>query len=375
MKPKLLIIADTYYPKVDGTIKFIEQFISKSEDKFNISLLVPFFGNKKGKNVNFVNTSRLIKFSGYKSVKISLRNMFKVKKNIKNSEIVFVQGPGILSLYSTFVGRKYKKVTISYIHTLSWELVEKFIPKLFRKILYKILRKLFVISYNRCSAVFVPYEELRRELLNNGVKVPIVVNKLGVDINKFYPSEKKSIEKIRNNINPGSFVIGYVGRISKEKNTSILLNAFKKLRDQRNLHLLMVGDGSESIEFKKLKNCTVTGFVNNVYDYLRVMDVFVMPSLTETTSLATLEAMATGLPVIVTKVGYMKRYVVKNYNGLFFPRNSSSVLALKIESLRNDNELRAYLGINARRKIVYSFSWERSINRIVRNLLKFYYET
>ena len=105
----------------------------------------------------------------------------------------------------------------------------------------------------------------------------------------------------------------------------MLLEAFRKLEEQENILLLMVGDGTEKQvkEFKEIKNCKVTGFVPNVQDYLKAMDIFVMPSLTETTSLATLEAMACGLPVIATKVGYIKNYLVKNHNGIFSPATAA----------------------------------------------------
>ena len=95
-----------------------------------------------------------------------------------------------------------------------------------------------------------------------------------------------------------------------------------------------------------------------------------MPSLTETTSLATLEAMSYGLPIIASKVGFMKNYIVKGYNGIFFPRDSSTMLAMKIKKLRDNIELRNKLGQNARKTIAYSFSWERSINKIKRLLMK-----
>ena len=135
------------------------------------------------------------------------------------------------------------------------------------------------------------------------------------------------------------------------------------------------GDGPEkqTRELKQLKNCKVTGFVYNVQDNLKAMDVFVMPSLTETTSLATLEAMSTGLPVIATRVGFIKSYIIKNHNGLFFPRNSAGMLSVKISKLLKDREYRERLGQNARKTVAYGFSWERSINRIKRILLKEYY--
>ncbi len=167
-------------------------------------------------------------------------------------------------------------------------------------------------------------------------------------------------------------IIGYVGRISNEKNINILMEAFEKLPNQNNLQLLMVGDGNPKLvkKLKEINNCHVTGFVKNVEDYYQAMDIFVMPSLTETTSLATLEAMSCGLPVIATKVGFIKSYLVKDYNGLFFPRCSATMLAIKIEKLIKDPKLRTVLGHNARKMVAYSFSWERSINKIKRLLLE-----
>ena len=93
-----------------------------------------------------------------------------------------------------------------------------------------------------------------------------------------------------------------------------------------------------------------------------------MPSLTETTSLATLEAMASGLPILSTKVGFIQRYIIRNYNGLFFAKDNPPMLALKLEQLRKNQALREELGTNARKTSAYSFSWERSINRIIRIL-------
>jgi len=76
------------------------------------------------------------------------------------------------------------------------------------------------------------------------------------------------------------------------------------------------------------------------------------------------------LPVIVSKVGFMKQYIVKEQNGLFFPKSDSIVLASKISRIIDEPELRKKLSENARKTVAYSFSWERSINRIKRLLLE-----
>lgn len=375
-KPKLLLAADTNFPKVDGTLKFMQEFIKRSHQEFDISLLLPDLGKRtkfKGiKEITLIKPSNWFHISGYPSMKLSWRNIKKIKKAVQEAEIVFVQGPALISYFSIYYGAKYKKKTVFYTHTIIWELFEQFFPPFFNKLFLKMIKRVSMLFYNHCQAILVPYHELKEQLSKAGIKQELIVAKLGVDINKFSPAAnpQKAKEKIR--IDHGKKIIGYVGRISREKNTLVLLKAFKQLPEQKEVHLLMVGDGPEDQvkPFEELKNCTVTGFVDNVQDYLQAMDVFVMPSLTETTSLATLEAMSSGVPVITTKIGFMKNYIVKNHNGIFFPKNSSSTLAIKIQKILDNQSFRESLKQNARRTIIYSFSWERSINKIKRALIK-----
>ena len=136
--------------------------------------------------------------------------------------------------------------------------------------------------------------------------------------------------------------------------------------EQEDLLLLIVGDGDEEImsELRGQENCICTGFVENPEIYLQTMDIFVMPSLTETTSLVTLEAMATGLPILATKVGYIPGYIEKGVHGEFFPRENANILTVKLKKFLREPLYAGSLGHNARRKVAYSFSWERSINKI-----------
>jgi glycosyltransferase involved in cell wall biosynthesis len=371
---KLLVVADTYYPKVDGILRFTEQFLKRTKNTFDTSLLVPKLGTKKLKEKTyFVEPSKLIKLSGYPNMKLSFKNLKIIKNAIKKTDIVFTQGPALISYLSMYYGKKYKKKVISYMHVIPWELFDKFLPTFINKILFYFIKKMAIFTYNRCDEIMVPYQDLLEEMRNGGIKTKTTIARLGVDIDLFTPPKEKESHKEKLGLNKHQKVIGYVGRISKEKNTEILLEAFKKLEDQEHLFLLMVGNGpkEQADRFRELKNCKVTCFVDNVQDYLKAVDVFVMPSLTETTSLACLEAMSTGLPVISTKVGFIKSYLVKDYNGLFFPKNNSSVLSMKIEKLIKDKDLRKKLGENARKTVAYSFSWERAINKIKRILLNY----
>jgi glycosyltransferase involved in cell wall biosynthesis len=370
-KPKLLIVADTYYPKLDGTLIFVEEFIKRTKDDFQLSQLVPDLGLHKGKNVTYLDTYKKIQLSGYPSIKFSFSNRKKIRNAVKNSDIVFVQGPGLASYWAIYYGKKYAKKTYFYLHTITWELFAKFLPPLFNKMFFNFIKNFSVKSYNRCTEVLVPYHGLKDQLTHSGVHTKISVARLGVDIDRFQPTKNKQKSKIKLGLDPNKTVIGYVGRISKEKNVQTLREAFLKLSAKENIFLLMVGDGTDEQKkkFEEITNCKITGFVRGVQGYLKAMDIFVMPSLTETTSLATLEAMASGLPVISTKVGFIKNYIVKGHNGIFFPRNSATMLSIKIEKLIHNQDMIKKLSVNARKTVAYSFSWERSINKIKRLLL------
>lgn len=369
-KKKLLLVADTYYPKVDGTLKFIEEFIKRTQTSFEINLLVPHLGDKqqpKGvHSITFVEPSRIFNVSGYPSCKLSLQNIRNIKKAITGADIVFIQGPALISYLSLYYSKKFHKKTFFYTHTLAWELFETFLPPIISNLLYAFIKRVSIRLYNRCTALLVPYDELKWSLQKEGVTTKVITAKLGVDITTFVPSRDKTKSKEKVGIPHSQKVIGYVGRISKEKNTPILLKAFQRLSNQTPLTLLIVGDGpdDQTKSFRQSPNCVVTGFVSNVQDYLKAMDIFVMPSLTETTSLATLEAMATGLPVVASKVGFIKTYLKENDNGFFFPKNNATLLALKLERLLGDEKLCQKIGSNARKTVAYSFSWERSINKI-----------
>src|SRR3989344_2792533 len=222
---KLLIVADTYYPKVDGTLKFIEEFMKRAQETFDISLLVPYYGTKKGKNVAYVEVSKIWKVSGYANLKFSLSNLRKIKTAIQEADLVFIQGPAMISYLSIYYARKYNKKTFFYTHTISWELFEKFFPGILKKLFYSIIKKISIALYNRCNEILVPYHELKELLEREGVRSEITIARLGVDIDLFnLPSDKKSSKK-EMGLDPQKKIIGYVGRISKEKNIQLLLEA------------------------------------------------------------------------------------------------------------------------------------------------------
>ena len=145
-----------------------------------------------------------------------------------------------------------------------------------------------------------------------------------------------------------------------------LYKAFRLLQKKYdNLKLIVVGSGL-SIEkvFKSTKDIVHISSTNKVKDYYQAMDIFVLPSLTETSSLSTMEAMSCGLPVVATNVGHVKFYIKDGKNGYLFPKKEYYVLAKKLSKLIENPDLRKAIGLMARKTITTKFSWEKTVKEI-----------
>jgi len=368
---KLLIAVDTYFPKKDGVIIFLRKIIPSIKNH-EITVIAPEFeaNARPIKNSNLVSlpVSNKFKLAGYNSIKFSIGNIKKIKEQVKQADLLFVQDVGPLGALAIHYGNKFSKPIISYIHQITWEQLANVIStsrimSLFALIFRRIVKRL----YNKCNLVLVPYKSLANDLREKGVFTREAVVQLGVSSDIFAPSENKTESKRLIGIDPSHLVIGYCGRISKEKNLNTLRRAYSRLKeDYPNLSLLIIGSGPEEEleKFKELRDIKITGFVNNVPQYLQAVDIFVMPSLTETTSLATLEAMSTGLAVMATRVGYIKEYLINKKNGLFFPKKNDYLLRKKIEMLIKNKKLREFLGENARKIVIEKFSWNKTVDKI-----------
>jgi glycosyltransferase involved in cell wall biosynthesis len=119
----------------------------------------------------------------------------------------------------------------------------------------------------------------------------------------------------------------YIGRFSKEKNIFHLLRAYKKLKADNDWGLILVGDGPQSdkiinyIEQNDIRNVCIPGFQHqaDIPKFLAVSDIFVLPSTSEPWGLVVNEAMAAGLPVLVSrKCGCHPDLIKEGNNGFSF---------------------------------------------------------
>ena len=168
---------------------------------------------------------------------------------------------------------------------------------------------------------------------------------------------------------PGCFVIGTVGRFDPIKNLPMLVAGLARAgRDVGTLRGLLVGDGSVFPEIRELvekaglhDRVRLTGFRSDARKLIGCMDLFVLSSFSEGTSMALLEAMMAGIPVVVTEVGGNPEIVVNGESGWVIPSNSVDALAAAILESAGDAQKRRSIALAGKRRFEDQFTFDRMI--------------
>jgi len=368
-KKRLVIATDNFLPRWDGIARFLSEIIPRLKEHYDITVIAPDLGTYEDPNI------RLIKIPLMKILKVGDFRIPKLRKRlirsiVRDSDLVFCQTLGTIGKTAIDAAKHHKKPVVSFIHSIEWELVPRAMGNIMLKKYSQMVAKRFAKKmYNKCNLLIMPSHNVSEIFLWNNIRTKSAIVHLGVDTEKFKPVIPEARKELRERLgfSDSDMIIGYHGRIGREKDLITLLRAFTRLQIyNRNIKLLIVGDGVESVkrQLSSRKDVILTGAKNNPVPYLQAMDIYALTSLTETTCLSMLEAMSCGLAVVSTEVGFIKSYIRNGYNGLFFEKQNPYHLARCIQKLISDEKSRKILGDNARKTIVEKFSWDKTAKGI-----------
>jgi glycosyltransferase involved in cell wall biosynthesis len=184
-------------------------------------------------------------------------------------------------------------------------------------------------------------------------KIMVVYNGISSQIPQF---ELVSSLREQYNINPSNVVFGTVARLDPIKNQTLLIKAFHQvLLQEPDCKLFIVGDGEEREKLEHLtaklnitESVIFTGYITQPLNYMALMDVFVLPSLSEGTSMTLLEAMSLGKPCIVTNVGGNPEVIKGQYNGIVVGNQELEQLRDSMVTLAENKQMREELGKNGK---------------------------
>jgi glycosyltransferase involved in cell wall biosynthesis len=164
-----------------------------------------------------------------------------------------------------------------------------------------------------------------------------------------------------------------VGRLVQQKGHRYLIEAVGEVIQQYGpVNLLLVGDGVLRSELTEMcaelgiaSHVHFVGFQDDVLPYLQATDIAVMPSLFEVFSLAMLEYMALGKPVIASDHASFKEAITDGIDGLIVPMKDSHSLAEAIIKLLKDENLRIKIGKLGRKRVLENFGIDRLVNEMM----------
>lgn len=226
----------------------------------------------------------------------------------------------------------------------------------------------------RADRVIAISSQLKTALQKAGVRteqIELVPN--GIDTTLFCPASQTEKAALRATLQlPGDKTIFiYTGRLATSKGLAELMQAWKALSQQNPaVHLLLVGSGAncfdnaepelrDFLSREHLQNSvTLTGAVSNVRDYLRASDVFVFPSHYEGFGLSIIEAMACGLPVVVTQVGVALDIVQHGHNGMLVPVKDAQQLDAALRWMLEQRDQWSQMGTLARQDVNMRYSMD-----------------
>lgn len=249
-------------------------------------------------------------------------------------------------------------------------------------------KKLSLYNYLDCFAlrffnkIISVSDPLKCDLINKRIsedKITVIENT--PDLSHCLDDYSIKRDQIRNEINVSlnEILIGYIGRLSPEKGVRFLLESFKFLVDSSQIFkLVIIGDGHEIIELKEIvksnnlsSKVIFTGFQKNISEWLAVIDIFVLPSLTEGTPMILLEAMGHGVPCIASAVGGIPNIIESGVDGIMIPPGKPEEISNAVRCLISDTAKKGIISNNAKEKILKKYNinnWTRKIENEYLNI-------
>jgi glycosyltransferase involved in cell wall biosynthesis len=218
--------------------------------------------------------------------------------------------------------------------------------------------------------------EVRDELVSLGVAPAskFAVIRLGIQLEERVAAAGDARAETRRvmGVAEGRFLVGWIGRMTGVKRTGDVLHAFRLLRERGvDACLCMVGDGPDRAQVEDLaaelgivRDCLFPGYQEEVGQFFCAFDVFVLPSGNEGTPVTAIEALATGCPVVATRVGGVPDVVREGEDGFLVEPGAVEEIADRLARLAADPGLRARMGAAGRARVLPRYSIDRLIDDV-----------
>jgi glycosyltransferase involved in cell wall biosynthesis len=359
---KILISSDLYWPTVNG-VSTAARTLAKglASRGHEVLVIAPSQTGKKYKEVDgnytVARTASTI-FPFYQNFRICLYPYREVKKIIKdfNPDVVHMMGFLMISQAVMKYSLKYGIPTVSTNHAMPENLMDnlKRLAPLSRPINY--VMKEYIVRFHKKTDYFTMPTQSALDIFKlstRKLKIPVEAVSNGIDLSRFSPT-KPPVEVIKKfKIPIDKPIISYIGRVDAEKHISVLIDAFVRVLKKHDAHMIIVGKGTETANLQEqarnlrvYDRITFTGCVTDqeIADLHKVGTVFCMASPVELQSIAMLEAMASGKPIVAVDAGPLKELCQNGRNGILCGTDNDKEIADAITQIITNPTLAESMG-------------------------------
>ncbi|MBU0712518.1 glycosyltransferase family 4 protein [bacterium] len=315
------------------------------EECFSENIRIYFLDIGKRENIHYQSYKDLLSYS-WKAFWFARKLIIKAKK----------EGSPYQKCHAFFgipCGYIAMKLGLPYIVSLRGSDVP-FYNKRFKKLDKWVFKRMSKKIWNRAEAVVANSQGLKDLALKTAQNQSVDIIYNGVDTNEFAPrSTGQKTDK---------FTVLYVGRLIERKGVQYLLEAFNKLNKKKDAKLVLVGAGNLAKNLKNKYQKDDIQFLGALphKDLAKVYqqaDVFVLPSFNEGMSNTVLEALASGLAVIVTDTGGTKE-LVKNTDCIVQKKSAESIFRV-LELFKKNPDMAAKIG-RQNRETALQMNWQKA---------------
>lgn len=353
---KILIASDLHYPTINGVATFSRNLAKGlAAHGHEVLVIAPSQTGKKYKEVDgnhVIERTVSVPFPFYQNFRISLNPTREVKKIIEDfdPDVIHIQMLMGIGQAAMKYGNKYGIPIVSTNHAMPENLMDnlRLLAPVSRPINY-MLTAYGARFHSKADLITMPTQSAINMFKVGKVTTPVEAVSNGIDLSRFTPGQPS--EEIYNHfgIPKDQPVVSYVGRLDAEKHLPVLLRAFIRVQSvMPHIHLLIVGDGTERPLLESLagelgisQQVTFAGRVSDedLVELHKAGTVFCMPSPAELQSIATLEAMASGQPIVAVDAGALGELCQNERNGYLTEQDNDEMIAEGLLAILEDEAL------------------------------------
>jgi glycosyltransferase involved in cell wall biosynthesis len=365
---RIAVVTETWPPEVNGVAVTLAKLVqSLSHRNHDVQLIRP----RQAKLDEGIRDSNLeevlmrgMPIPRYPELKLGLPSKKTLIKawTLRRPDVVHIATEGPLG-WSALQAAKVLKLPVTSDFRTNFQSYSKHYGiGWLRKPIVAYLRKF----HNATACTMVPTRELKKTLGENGF-INLKVVSRGVDTHLFNLGKRDQKLRATWGANDQTKVLISVGRMAPEKNLEQVLKVFDSLRFMGNqVKLVMVGDGPLKEQFKqRYPEIIFPGMLSqtDLANYYASSDLFVFPSLTETFGNVTLEALASGIPVLAFDCAAARDWVQTDVNGWLIPENKPDEFALKAVEIFKSETLLEAVTFSTRKQIVH-LDWDQIAEQV-----------